>query len=320
MSVFLQGFTGAFQAMFLLALVILVSGMLARKGIFPENMISGVSRGVVYCFLPCLIFDKITHGFEPAEMPYWWMIPVSALVLFFMGLAVTLLLNHLDFLKQPDLLPLGFMQNAGFFSVAIGETMFPDQFDTWAVYTFLFVLMFNPLLWSFGKYAVSHDGTRKFQLRGLITPPLMGVITGILLVITGIVKWVPNTIFQAAHLLGNAAIPLSLVILGSTIATTPLRLNTYRKLIIKSLLSKLIIIPALTILILHWMHLPEELSLLSLFWVMQGAYPQASNLVLQIRTYGGNRERVCAVLVTGYIASLITLPTWVGLWQWLQTK
>lgn len=306
--------------MFLLGLVIFVSGILARKKIFSEEMISGASKGVVYCFLPCLIFDKITHGFQPENMPFWWMIPVSALVLFLLGLLVTLLLNHLDYLKQPDLLPLGFMQNAGYFSAAIGEAMFPEQFDTWAVYTFLFVLVFNPLLWSFGKYFVSHDPTRKFQFKGLITPPLLGVITGVLLVITGLVNWVPSTVSQAAQLLGNAAIPLSLIILGSTIATTPLRLKTYRKLVIKSLLSKLIIIPAIAIVILHWMDLPEELSLLGIFWVMQAAYPQASNLVVQIRTYGGNRERVCAVLVAGYVASLITLPTWVGLWQWLQSR
>jgi predicted permease len=85
------------------------------------------------------------------------------------------------------------------------------------------------------------------------------------------------------------------------------------------MLSKLIIIPAITVTTLHWIDLPGELSLLGLFWVMQSAYPQASNLVLQIRTYGGNRERVCAVLVSGYVVGLLTLPCWVGLWQWLQT-
>jgi len=318
MEFFIQGFSGAFQAMLLMAIVIVVAGILAWKDIFPEAMISGVSRGVVYCFLPCLIFDKITHGFDPGEMTYWWMIPLSALVLFFIGLVVTLLLNRLDFLKQPDLLPLGFMQNAGYFSIAIGETLVPDQFDTWAVYTFLFVLMFNPLLWTFGKYFVSHDRSKKFQFRGIITPPLCGVILGIVFVITGLVRWIPQPVLNASHLLGNAAVPLSLVILGATIATTPINIRAHAKLITKSLLTKLIIIPSIAIIILHWMQLPKELSLLGLFWLLQAAYPQASNLVLQIRTYGGNRERVCAVLVAGYLVSLITLPTWVGLWQWLE--
>ncbi len=318
MEFFIQGFSGAFQAMLLMAIVIVVAGFLARFGVFQETMVTGMSRGVVYCFLPCLIFDKITHGFNPSEMTYWWMIPLSALVLFIIGLLVTLLLNHVDFLKQPDLLPLGFMQNAGYFSIAIGETLVPEQFDTWAVYTFLFVLMFNPLLWTFGKYFVSHDRSKKFQFRGIITPPLCGVILGILFVISGLVRWIPQPVLSATHLLGNAAVPLSLVILGATIATTPIHIRDHAKLITKSLLTKLILIPAIAIGVLHAVQLPKELSLLGLFWVLQAAYPQASNLVLQIRTYGGNRERVCAVLVAGYLVSLLTLPTWVGVWQWLE--
>lgn len=315
MTVFLQGFSGAFQAMLQIGIVIVVAGGLARLRIFQDAMITGVSRGVVYCFLPCLIFDKITHGFDPAQMPYWWMIPVSALVLFAIGLVVTVLLNHVEFLKKPDLLPLGFMQNAGYFSIAIGESLVPEQFDTWAVYTFLFVLMFNPLLWTFGKYFVSHDRTQKFQLRGLITPPLVGVLLGVFMVWTGLVNWIPTPLQNATALLGNAAVPLSLVILGATIATTPLRLRTHAPLILKSLLTKLILIPAITLLLLVWMDLPPELSLLGLFWLLQAAYPQASNLVLQIRTYGGNAERVCAVLVAGYAVSLLTLPLWVGIWS-----
>ncbi|MEQ9825538.1 MAG: AEC family transporter [Puniceicoccaceae bacterium] len=317
MDVFFAGFSSAFMAMLQIGIVIAVAGVLARAGVFQDSMITGASRAVVFCFLPCLIFDKITRGFDPTTMPYWWMIPVSALVLFLVGLTVTLVLNHVEFLKKPDLLPLGFMQNAGYFSIAIGETLVPEQFDTWAVYTFLFVLIFNPLLWTFGKYFVSDNRATRFQFRQLITPPLMGVILGIVMVLSGLIQWVPHPARNAAALLGNAAVPLSLVILGATIATTPLRLRNHARLILKSLLSKLVLIPAITLGLLLWMDLPAELSLLGLFWMLQAAYPQASNLVLQIRTYGGSAERVCAVLVSGYTVSLLTLPIWVGIWTWL---
>jgi predicted permease len=74
MNLFWQGFSGAFEAMLLILIVVGVAAVLARKGIFSEAMISGASRGVVFCFLPCLIFDKITTGFSPTTMPYWWMI------------------------------------------------------------------------------------------------------------------------------------------------------------------------------------------------------------------------------------------------------
>ena len=315
MSSFLEGFSSAFQAMLQLGIIVTVSGILARKKVFSEEMISGMTKGVVYCFLPCLIFDKITHDFHPGDMDFWWVIPVSAIVMFLLGLGFTMLLNPREMKRQPDLLPLGFMQNAGYLSLAVGKVMVPDRFDQWAVYTFLYILVFNPLLWTFGKYFVSHDSTKRFQFKGIITPPLMGNILGVTLVLTGVAKWIPFAVSESVYLLGNAAVPISMVILGATLATTPVKFREHVKLISKSFITKLLLLPAAVLGILYAADLPPALEMLGLFWILQAAYPQASNLILQIRTYGGNRERVCAVLVTCYIGSLITLPLWVGLWQ-----
>jgi predicted permease len=123
---------------------------------------------------------------------------------------------------------------------------------------------------------------------------------------------------DAIQLLGSAAVPLSMVILGGTLATTPFRLKANWQLVTRSFVTKLILMPAATLGILIALDLPPELSMLGLFWVLQSAYPQASNLILQIRTYGGDRERVCAVLVVCYLGSLVTLPLWVGFWQYLR--
>lgn len=298
-----------------LGIIVAVSGILARKKVFSEDMIAGMTKGVVYCFLPCLIFDKITNEFHPGDMAYWWVIPCSAIVLFLIGLAFTVLLNHNELKLNPDLIPLGFMQNAGYLSLAVGKIMVPDQFDQWAVYTFLYILVFNPLLWTFGKYFVSHDSKSRFQWKGMITPPLVGNLFGVTLVFAGLNKWIPSPVSEAVHLLGSAAVPISMVILGATLATTPFYFQKHIKLISKSFITKLLLLPAAVMGILYVLHLPKELEMLGLFLILQAAYPQASNLILQIRTYGGNRERVCAVLVTCYIGSLITLPLWVGLWQ-----
>ena len=315
MDSFLHGFSTAFQAMLQLGIIVAVSGILARKKVFSEDMVAGMTKGVVYCFLPCLIFDKITHNFHPGEMEFWWVIPLSALGMFLLGLGFTVLLNPREMKLQPDLLPLGFMQNAGYLSLAVGKVMVPDRFDQWAVYTFLYILVFNPLLWTFGKYFVSHDSTKRFQFRGIITPPLVGNILGVTLVLTGVAKWIPFPVSESVHLLGSAAVPVSMVILGATLATTPFSVQKHLGLVTKSFITKLLLLPAAVMGILLAYGLPKELEMLGLFWILQAAYPQASNLILQIRTYGGSRERVCAVLVICYIGSLVTLPFWVGLWQ-----
>jgi predicted permease len=317
-SVFATAFGEAFAALSQLAIIVGVSWFLRRKNLFSEEMISGMTRGVVYCFLPCLIFNKVSTGFDPIQMPFWWWIPLSALVMQAVGLGLTLLLNLGSFRKQPDLIPLGFMQNANFLSIAVGGVIAPGRFDEWAIYTFLYVLVFNPLLWSLGKYWISHDGKTPFQWKSLLTPPFIACIAGILSATSGLSVWVPDPVMAATGMLGSAAVPLSMIILGATLASTKIQIGSHGELISKSFVTKLLIMPAIVLVALLYIDLPPEMELLGLFWILQGAYPQASNMILQVRTWGGQLERLCAVLVVCYLGCFITLPTWVGIWRMLR--
>jgi predicted permease len=59
--------------------------------------------------------------------------------------------------------------------------------------------------------------------------------------------------------------------------------------------------------------------LLAEFFVIEAAAAPAVALVLQVRTYGGNEQRVGAVMFLSYLACTVTLPAWVAVWRLLAT-
>lgn len=319
MNAFLEGFGSGFPAIISLALIAVTSGILARKDIFSEGMINGIAKGSVACFLPCLIFDNITRGFDPASMPFWWVLPLSALVTFLIGGALTAMVFQGDMRRKPDMIPLSFMHNAGYLSVAIGQDLFPEQAHAFGAYTFLYVLLYNPLLWTFGKYLISGGSERPFRMREIITPPLCANLLATVLVLLGWENSIPTPVAESISMLGNIAVPLSLVVLGGTLANTPFKFHHHGKDILRAVSIKLFLMPIIAITILHLSGLAATEPMLCMFWVMQASFPQATNLILQIRTYGGNRERASAVMLAGYGGAVLTLPFWIGIWQALQS-
>ena len=71
----------------------------------------------------------------------------------------------------------------------------------------------------------------------------------------------------------------------------------------------------LTVLVLSATDLRRSDPTLALMLVLQGASAPATNIVLQITTYGGNMERTGTIILLGYIVAIVAMPFWVAIWQ-----
>ena len=65
------------------------------------------------------------------------------------------------------------MQNAIYIVLSVGQVLFIDEFDQFALYCFLLILGTIPVMWNLGKVMISwlQDDGMPFQLTG---PPLSG--------------------------------------------------------------------------------------------------------------------------------------------------
>ena len=80
---------------------------------------------------------------------------------------------------------------------------------------------------------------------------------------------------------------------------------------------KFLALPLIVVIVLHAVRLHAANPLLAEFFVIEAASAPAVGLVLQVRTYGGNEQRVGTVMFLSYVACTLALPAWVAIWRLL---
>ena len=51
--------------------------------------------------------------------------------------------------------------------------------------------------------------------------------------------------------------------------------------------------------------------------IIQAAAAPATGLILQVRTYGGDIQKVAGSMIITYIVCLFAMPFWIALWHYV---
>ena len=314
---FIATFLGTIPAIAVIFLIVLISAVMARRRLITQTQIDGLSAATVKLFLPCLIFAKVVEHFEPASQPGWWALPLAGIVIALVGtgLGAVAFIGQLP--AKKDMLPLAGMQNAGYLVLPVGLALYPDRFDIFAVYVFLFVLGFNPILWGLGKILVTGNGGQKPKLRDLLTPPLAANLIGIGAALGGANRVLPAPVLDAIDFVGTAAVPVATVVLGAVLGGIPVRFRSHLGDAARAMTVKFLVLPLIVLFVLQAVRLHATNPLLAEFFVIEAASAPAVGLVLMVRTYGGNQERVGTVMFLSYAACTLALPAWIAVWRLL---
>lgn len=308
---FITTFIAAFLAVCRIALIAGAGFFLVKKKILSQEDIRAISRGVVCFFLPCLIFAKITQGFDPS-MESWWKFPLSAVFVFAAGL-ITMMIVFRGLPRLKELIPLSVLQNAGYLVLPIGQSLLPDRYDEFAVYTFLFIMVQSPLLWSVGPYCIASEkhGT---GWKRIINPPFVAILVSLALVFSGLNTSIPGVINHTATLAGDAAVPMSIFILGGGLGmlrwARPANLGGLCLAAVNKLvLVAVFFMPAVSV--LGWVGTNEVFEKMLL---LQCCMPPAVGLMIQAKNYDGDQQRISAGLLIAYVCSLLTIPLVISVW------
>jgi predicted permease len=312
---FATAFSGTVSAIAIIFLVVAVSILMSRWGLITKSQIDGLSSATVNLFLPCLIFAKVVERFQPSTQPGWWALPLAGVVMALLGTGLGAIVFARQLPEKRDMLALAGMQNAGYLVLPIGLALYPGEFDTFAVYVFLFILGFNPVLWSLGKVLVSGNSGERPRLRDLLTPPLVANLVGIGAAVSGVGRILPTPLLDAIDLVGTAAVPVATVVLGAVLGGISIRLRSHLGDAARTMAVKFLAVPAIVVAVLHAVDLHAANPLLAEFFVIEAASAPAVGLVLQVRTYGGDEQRVGTVMFLSYAICTLALPAWVAVWR-----
>jgi predicted permease len=316
MESFLAAFFGAGLALLKVALVVVAAGVVVRRGWLTQAMVTALSQATVRLFLPCLMFANIVRTLDPTQLTWWWMLPLIAIGMSLVGLGAATVLFGRGARAKRHLLPLAAMQNAGYLILPVGLALEPERFDTFALYCFLFILGFNPWLWSVGKHLTTSGGDDR-GWRGLITPPLVATVGALALVLTGGARFVPDVAVDAIGLVGDATVPVATVVLGAVLGTVHLDLREHLADSVRILAVKFAVLPAITVALLTVFDVRTFDPLLARFLVLESAAAPAANIILMVRTYGGHERVISDLMLRAYLACALALPAWLAIWEML---
>jgi len=316
-EIFLDSFVSVLLALAQIFSIVILAGFLVRKAVITQAQISALSQATVYVFLPALIFANILEKFQPANFPLWYLIPLIAISMVFVGIGVNSLFFIRKLKQKKNLLPLGSMQNAGYLVLPLGQLLYHNQFDEFSLYVFLFILGFNPVLWSVGKILTSsnHEIEKQISWKDYISPPLILTLLSIFLVLSNLHVYVPKTFVQASGLLGAAAVPVATFVLGATLGTVKIKAVFSFYEMWASLVTKFFILPLITLSFILITNLHLTNPLMADFFIIESSVAPATGIILMLRTYGGDSNKIGAMILISYIFSALATPMALALWK-----
>jgi len=296
-------------------LVAAAAGVLTRKHIISDQQINALSAVTIRVLLPCLVFSNIVRHFDPGKLLIWPVLPVSSIIMATFGIFACRLVFIRSMPQKKNLTALAGFQNAGYFVLPVGSVLFPERFDTFQVYVFLYVVTYNAYLWSVGKYLISSGPEDKISFKGTITPPLIASLAALAVVFAGIDKFLPTVVIDSAAFIGSVTVPLAIFILGGILGGISLRLHHYLADAAGVIAVKMVALPVVTIIVLCLTDLAVDYPMLASFYVIQAAAPPAVALMIQVKYYGGQEQALSSIVLLSYLVSIIAVPFWFALWQ-----
>ena len=296
-------------------LIALAGAILVRTRVFKSGDVKGLTMIVINVLLPSMIFSKIVSSLNPQTFPLWWVLPLVGIGLILIGVVFAVLFFMRDLPVKRSLIPIASMQNAGYLALPLGQAIYPQQFDLYALYTFLIIMGLNPILWSVGKFLSTGGQFLEFSWKQFITPPFIANVSGIIFVLLGLNHFIPKIVFNAIELTGTATVPIANFILGAVLGGISLKLWPSFADAIRVLGVKFLIIPLITVLIMLVLHVREANSLMSDVILIQSVSPPAIAILIQIKNYGGDAQKSGSLMLISYAACIIIIPVWMAVWS-----
>ena len=290
------------EQIFILALVAAAGYAAFKTKILNPETNKAVSRLVIYITLPAMLIASVAD--VPASVTghtVWLLLGASFLTYALLGL-IAVTAPRLIRAKREDYGVYTFMAmfgNVGFMGFPVLTAIFGEKAIFLAA---IFNLPMNLICFSLGILMIAPKGT-KLKATALLNPTVVASVAALLLYL---LPWsLPTVVNDGFALIGQATIPLAMMLIGSSLAQLPFReIFAIPRLYLLSFV-KLITCPFLIYLALRW--LIKDPLLLGIATVLV-SMPVATNATMLCIEYGGNELLASRGVFISTLLSLVTIP------------
>ena len=285
--------------------ILIAGGAVLRKiGVLRKEHDGGVMHLIFSVMLPCFILDRMMGAEVLRNFQTLATGAGLGFSLIIAGIALGYLVGKTIGLAPGNgirtfALTSG-CQNFGFTAIPVVEILW----GTSAV-AVLFVhnIGVEVAIWSVGVMLIS--GERSIRWRRLINGPIIAVAIGLSLVALRVDDNIVGPARTAISMIGIGAFPLAIMMTGASIIDLVGTEKPSWKIIISSVLVRILLAPALIILSAKFIPMAVELRQVLL---VQAAMPAAMVPILLARLYGGRPAVAVQIVVATMVVSIFTLP------------
>ena len=305
MDIFLRSISG----ILVILGMILVGFIIGEKGWFDDKSRGLLAKLVTQVALPCYMLYTITQRFTAEDLLK--MLPA----LRFPALSMVILLGIATgvariFAVRQDrrglFISMFFNSNTIFVGLPINQALFGDASIP---YVLIYYMCNTTFFWTLGTYLIQRDGEGEAQfdlktsLKKVFSPPLMGFLLGLVLVMLQIK--LPAFLASDLQYLGNLTTPLSMIFIGLSVSHVGVKQLVLGKDQLLILLGRFLVAPLLMASIVYWMPLP---NLMKQVFIIQSAMPVMTNAPVVARLYGADSNYASVMVTETTLATMVVIP------------
>lgn len=297
--------------------IILVGFVLKKMKILPDGSDTVISRLGTYICVPALAMSNQIANCTPENLVANYRLMIYSLFIILAAIGISYLLVGFFVKKDSPDKAERYKRQVFKYALTFGNYGYVGNFlalSIWGdemLYKYLmFTFIPGIFCYAWGMYILipkseNSPGIWKNLVTSLRKPPFMGLVIGMLLGLTGAGKYLPGFVTKALGDLGSFMGPCGMLLAGIVIGGYNFGELIKNKKVYAVSLLRLIVIPAIFVILLKLIKADSDVILLTL---IAFAAPLGLNTIVYPAAFGGETKTGASMAMISHILSIITIP------------
>lgn len=304
------------KQMLMMFTLIMVGFLLRKKSKLPDNSGTVMAKLETFIFVPALsLYTQMTKC-TVATFKANASLLLYGLAIVLCAIAISYPLSRLFVRKALDSPERLYQRNIYKYALTFGNYGFMGNFiilgvwgnDFYYKYS-LFVFLVGIMCNSWGLYILIPKEKNANLLenlkKGLLTPPIIALVVGMLFGLLSLTQYVPTFVINAFENASKCQGPVAMILAGFVIGGYNFKELILNKKVYVITLLRLIILPAIIMLVLKYIGTSDDIMTLAL---IAFGTPLGLNTIVYPAAYGGDTKTGASMTMISHTLSVISIP------------
>lgn len=282
----------------IMALLVLVGIYLSRRGFLSEQGTRDLGAILIRVIIPVVVVKSFITPFSAQRLQQLGLSFLLALLSYVLAMA----LSWLVFGKRRRIenFAAAFC-NAGFIGIPLAQAVIGEEGVFFIASS---IALLNLFQWTYGVYIMTDDRNAISAKTIVKNPVVIAIVIGLLLFLTRLP--VPPVVVSTLGYIAGMNTPVAMILLGTYMARLPIRQILLEKRAYLCVVLRLLVIPALTLLVFRLLPVGDRGVLLTVF--LAAATPVGANICVFAQQNNCDYELSVVTVCLSTLLSAVTVP------------